>query len=99
MVEWDYAFHFYYFRNSFHLGIDNLIQYSIMVSSKDGKKITKMKKDIEIKLKHKQTGIIKTYLCHCYRADSRAYYLQGVKGFNDPLNIGLAFNKAEWERI
>ena len=58
-----------------------------------------MRKDIEITLKHRKTGIIKTYYCHSYAADERAYYLQGVKGFNDPLNIGMGFNKAEWERI
>ena len=33
---------FLFIEKSFHLGIDNLIQYSIMISSKDRKKITKM---------------------------------------------------------
>ena len=56
-----------------------------------------MRKDIKITLRHKKSGITQTYFCHHYSADSRAYYLQGVKGINNPL--GLAFNKAEWERI
>ena len=60
---------------------------------------SKMRKGIEITLRNKKNGITQTYFCHHYSADSRAYYLQGVKGCNDPLGIGLAFNKAEWERV
>ena len=58
-----------------------------------------MRKDIEIILRNKNNGNIQKLYCHYFRADNRAYYLQGVKGFKDPLNIGMAFNKAEWERI
>lgn len=58
-----------------------------------------MRKDIEIILRNKNSGRIQILYCHHYSADYRAYYLQGVKGFKDPLNIGMSFNKAEWERI
>ena len=58
-----------------------------------------MRKDIEIKLKQKSTGKIMTYFCHHFAGDTRAYYLQGVRGFKDPLNIGMSFNRAEWELV
>lgn len=55
-------------------------------------------KSIEINLKNKKTGKVFTYHCHTYRADSRAYYLEGVKGHTD-YGFGMGFNKAEWERV
>ena len=58
-----------------------------------------MRKDIEIKLRSKLTGQVVTYFCHHFVGDSTAYYLQGVRGHNDPLNIGMAFNKTEWELV
>ena len=58
-----------------------------------------MRKNIELKLKNKKTGFIQTVYCHHWAADANAYYCQGVKGHKDPLNIGMAFAKAEWERI
>lgn len=68
-----------------------------MVVSKMTKGSTKMK-SIEINLKNKKTGKVFTYHCHTYRADSRAYYLEGVKGHTD-YGFGMGFNKAEWERV
>ena len=58
-----------------------------------------MRKDIEITLRHKRSGLVKTYFCHHYSANSSYYHLQGVKDHKDPLNIGMCFPKTEWERI
>lgn len=58
-----------------------------------------MRKDIELKFRNKKNGLIKKVYCHHWSADSNAFYCQGVKGYKDPLNIGLAFTKAEWERV
>lgn len=55
-------------------------------------------KKVEITLRNKKTQKTFTYLCHHYMADSRAYYLYGVKGHKD-YGFGMAFNKAEWERV
>ena len=57
-----------------------------------------MRKGIEIILSNKNNGNIQKLYCHHFAADSRAYYLKGVKGFKDS-NIVMAFNKAEWERL
>lgn len=54
-------------------------------------------KKVEITLRNKKSNITQKFLCHHYLADKNAYYLEGVKGHNAP--FGLAFNKAEWERI
>ena len=58
----------------------------------------KVMKKVEITLRNKKTQKTFTYLCHHYMADSRAYYLYGVKGHKD-YGFGMAFNKAEWERV
>lgn len=55
-------------------------------------------KQLEITLRHKKTCKILTLKCHHYAADSRAYYLYGVKGHKD-YAYGEAYNKIEWERI
>ena len=54
-----------------------------------------MRKDIEMTFKNKKSGIIVKHACHHWLADSKAYYLEGVKG----MPLGMAFNKAEWERL
>ena len=55
-------------------------------------------KQVQITLRHKKTQNTITYFCHHYSADSRCYYLHGVKGHKD-YGFGMAFNKVEWERI
>lgn len=55
-------------------------------------------KKVEILLKEKATGIIKTFYCHTYASYNNNYYLEGVKGIKNYGDV-LILSKNDYERI